>query len=72
MADQDTPHDPDASSTASASLAGDEALLSRALRIARMGYWKADDPKTTTFWISSELADMYQFETKAGLVPIAD
>ncbi|MGL4285232.1 MAG: sensor domain-containing protein [Phreatobacter sp.] len=72
MADQDTPHGPDASSTASASLAGDEALLSRALRIARMGYWKADDPKTTTFWISSELADMYQFETDAGLVPIID
>jgi diguanylate cyclase (GGDEF)-like protein/PAS domain S-box-containing protein len=51
-------------------LAREESLLKRALDIARMGYWQAESPDSSTFWISPELAAMYQLETDEGRVAI--
>lgn len=36
-----------------------------------MGYWESHSAAATDFWISPELAALYQFETVDGLIPIA-
>lgn len=44
------------------------SLLARALKIARMGYWRCDDLNSGGLWISPELAAMYQLPTDRGRV----
>jgi diguanylate cyclase (GGDEF)-like protein len=36
-----------------------------------MGYWESHSAAATDFWISPELAALYEFETVDGIVPIA-
>ncbi|MDR3468146.1 MAG: diguanylate cyclase [Xanthobacteraceae bacterium] len=36
-----------------------------------MGYWESQSVAATDFWISPELAALYEFETVDGIVPIA-
>ena len=70
MAGQQIAHPQDASGHASVPVAGDAALLARALHLARMGYWKANAPEATQLWISPELAELYQLSTPTGMVPL--
>nr|QIG93336.1 EAL domain-containing protein [Bradyrhizobium sp. 6(2017)] len=49
----------------------EERSLRCAIRLARMGYWEAESPAATDFWISPELAAFYEFETADGFIPIA-
>jgi diguanylate cyclase (GGDEF)-like protein/PAS domain S-box-containing protein len=39
--------------------------------MARMGYWESHSVAATDFWISPELAALYEFETVDGIIPIA-
>ncbi len=50
-------------------ISGDD-LLKRAMGIARMGYWQSTAADSANFWISPELAAMYQIDTDNGTVPI--
>ncbi|WP_293425174.1 putative bifunctional diguanylate cyclase/phosphodiesterase [Phreatobacter sp.] len=50
-------------------ISGDD-LLKRAMGIARMGYWQAATADSPNFWISPELAAMYEMKTDDGAVPI--
>ncbi|WP_439574120.1 sensor domain-containing protein [Phreatobacter sp.] len=43
-------------------------MLARALKIARMGYWRCDERDSGTLWISPELALMYRLPTEEGRV----
>jgi diguanylate cyclase (GGDEF)-like protein/PAS domain S-box-containing protein len=47
------------------------SLLKRAMQIARMGYWQSRSPDSSTFWISPELAAMYQLPTEDGIIAIS-
>ena len=68
MAGQQIAHHQDAAGRASMPVAGDAALLARALNLARMGYWKSDAPEAVRLWISPELAALYRIDTDAGMV----
>ena len=46
-------------------------MLRRAITMARMGYWEAHDADAADFWISPELAVLYDLETSDGFIPIA-
>lgn len=49
----------------------EERLLRCAIRMARMGYWESESADATGFWISPELADLYELETADGFVAVA-
>ncbi|MEM1288979.1 MAG: PAS domain-containing protein, partial [Pseudomonadota bacterium] len=47
------------------------SLLSRSLRIANMGHWRAVNRDSDPIWLSRELLDMYGMEREEGFVPLA-
>ena len=55
----------------SAKLDDRTALLSRSMKIARMGHWRATNAEADPIWMSHELLEMYGMEREAGLVPLA-
>lgn len=46
-------------------------LLSRSMKIAQMGHWRADNPEADPIWMSRELLDIYGMDLEEGDVPLS-
>lgn len=46
-------------------------ILSRSMKIAQMGHWRADNPQADPIWMSRELLDIYGMELEEGDVPLS-
>jgi diguanylate cyclase (GGDEF)-like protein len=46
-------------------------MLSRSMKIARMGHWRAENPQADPIWMSRELLDIYGMDCEEGDVPLS-
>lgn len=46
-------------------------MLSRSMKIAQMGHWRADNPEADPIWMSRELLDIYGMDMEEGNVPLS-
>lgn len=46
-------------------------MLSRSMKIARMGHWRAENPQADPIWMSRELLDIYGMDREEGDVPLS-
>lgn len=46
-------------------------ILSRSMKIAQMGHWRAENPEADPIWMSRELLDIYGMDFEEGDVPLS-
>lgn len=46
-------------------------MLSRSMKIAQMGHWRAENPEADPIWMSRELLDIYGMDREEGDVPLS-
>lgn len=46
-------------------------ILSRSMKIAQMGHWRAENPEADPIWMSRELLDIYGMDLEEGDVPLS-
>ncbi|MEM6383090.1 MAG: EAL domain-containing protein [Pseudomonadota bacterium] len=47
------------------------SLLSRSMKIAKMGHWRATNAQADPLWMSHELLEMYGMDREEGYVPLS-